>query len=413
MEEPFDIVKGTFQDVEIVRFVQHPGTPKESSYWQAYCNNTLVLGYTQEWVEQCIVKLQKESVEEPEGNPSLNVNIPLASLIQQSIQQNQSGRNQSVLLDALGILNINHLSVKIELKDQEMIIDSVLNISSLARGLFTIIDVQPSELPSVTFIPENIASLEVGRFNLLRFWQEIPAVLAAIQPGMKPQFDLLLAMIQQQAGIDVEQDLLLNIGSKYVSFSTTENERQISVIVVDLKDGPAFKKSLETAFGAPAMQPYVTTGLDIEDFLDHTIYTLKNNRPDEPVAFAVTGDYLLYGQPDGLRQVIRSCTSESAANPALEQSELVRGLRRYVPTRAFTYSAVDWKKNIDVIVRGLTKPEYRKLIEQNWARSGAALAPPDFQKLPPADHIASFFNISYQYIEACPEGLHQRILLKY
>jgi hypothetical protein len=413
MEEPFDIVKGSFQDVEIVRFVEHPGTAKASSCWQAYCNNTLVVGYSREWVEQCIVKLQKEAVTEPEGVPSLNLNIPLASLIQKSIQQKRSAPNQSALLDALGILNINHLSVKMELRDGEMVIDNLLNISSLARGLFTIIDVQPSELPIVTFIPEDIASLEVGRFNLLRFWQEIPSVLAAMQPGMKPQFDLLLAMIQQQAGIDIELDLLLNLGSKYVSFSTMENDRQISVIVIDLKDGPAFKKSLETAFGAPAVQPYVTTGLDIEPFLDHTVYTLKKNQPDEPVAFAVTGDYLLYGHPDGIRQVIRSSTSESAANPAFEQSALVRGLRQHVPSRAFTYNAIDWKKNIDLIVRGLTKPEYRALIEQNWARSGAALAPPDFRKLPPADHIASFFNISYQYIEACPEGLHQRIILEY
>ena len=37
----------------------------------------------------------------------------------------------------------------------------------------------------------------------------------------------------------------------------------------------------------------------------------------------------------------------------------------------------------------------------------------DFNKLPAADHIASFFNVSYQYAEATDSGLHQRIILKY
>ncbi|MEA2068471.1 MAG: hypothetical protein U9P12_04660 [Verrucomicrobiota bacterium] len=411
--EPFDIVKSSFQDVEIIQHIQNPGTPGESLSWQTHVGTTFVLGHTREWIEQCIVRLGKEEVAEPKGNPVLNLNLPLAKLIKDSIADGEPGVSERALLEALGLMDIETFSVKLELRDGELVADNILQIGGLGKGLFTLLDVQPSELPTVTFIPENIASIEVGRFNLLGLWQEIPNVLAAAQPEMKPQFDMLLAMIQQQAGINLEQDLLAHLGKKYVAFSTVEGDRQTSVVAVDLVDGMAFKKGLETALAAPAMQPYVATGLEIQEFLDHTIYTLKNSAPSESMGLSMTADYLLYGSPDGLRQVIRSVASEAAANLAFERTELVKGLRGNVPPRAFAYSAIDWKKNMDIIIKELTKPEYVSLIQQNWAKSGSALPPPDFGKLPPSDHIASFFNVSYQYIEASVQGLHQRIILKY
>ncbi len=413
MQDSFDIVRSTFQDVEIIQHIEYPGEAKESSSWQAFVNNTLVLGYTREWVEQCIVTLKKETIKEPEGHPKLNLNIPLAKLIRHSIESKKTGTQESALLKALGLLDIERLTMALELKETEMVMDNVLSISDLERGLFTILDVQPSELPTVTFIPENISAIEVGRVNLLRFWREIPNVLSAAQPGMKPQFDMLLAMIQQQAGINIELDLLANIGTRYVSFGIAENTRQQSVVAVDLKDGIAFRNGLETALAAPAMQPYVANGLDIQDFLDHTIYVQKSNPSTDPKGLAISGDHLLYGDPEGLRQVIRAKTSDAATNQAFERSELVKGLRKHVPARAFAYSAVDWKKNIDVLMGELSKPKNRTLIEQQWARSGSALPPPDFNKLPPPDHIASFFSMSYQYVEASIDGLHQRFILTY
>ncbi|MCF7818897.1 MAG: hypothetical protein K9M54_13555 [Kiritimatiellales bacterium] len=410
--EPFEIVKSTFQDVEIIQYIEKGGTPEEESSWQAYLNGTLVLGYTQEWVEKSIIQLKKDAVQEPKGNPELDLNIPLAQIISESFAQGGK-KSQQAILDALGLTGIETYSLKLELKDAEMVADSNLRVTDLTKGLFAILDVQPSQLPTVTFIPENIASLEVGRFNLLRLWQEIPTALTTAIPAAKPQFDMILAMLQLQAGINFEQDLLANLGTKYVSFSVAEADKQISVIAVELKNGLSFKTGLETLLAAPALQPQVAASLEIETFLDHTLYTVKSADPSNAIAFVISGDYLLYGHPDGLRQVIRSQGSTAAANEAFERSPLVKGLRQNVSPKAFGFSAIDWKKNMAVIMRELSKPEHVALMQQNWAKSGSALPPPDFTKLPSADHIASFFNVSYQYAEATPNGLHQRIILKY
>ena len=412
-DESFEIVKSTFQGVEIIQHIEGAGTPEEDISWQTHVDSTFVMGDRLEWVERCIVQLKKGEIDEPEGNPVLKLNLPLAQVIRASLSEDGTGTIENAMFEALGIMAMENLSVTLELKDNEMVVNNTLSISDLGRGLFTILDIQPSDLPTVAFIPENMASIEVGRFNLLRFWQEIPLFLTSTRPEMKMQFDLLLSMLQQQAGIDLEQDLLAHLGTKYVSFSVAEESRQISVVAIDLKDGMAFRRGLETALAAPAMQPYVATGLEISEFLDHTIYTLQENGPNDSMGICVSGDYLLYGDPVGLRQVIRSENSTATSTQAFEHTELVKGLRQNISSRAFAYSAIDWKKNMDFIIHELNNPEYTEIIQQYWAKSGSALPPPDFNKLPPADHIASFFNVSYQYIEANAEGLHQRIILKY
>lgn len=411
--DSFEINKSTFQEVEIIQYIKNTGTPNQSSSWQTQIGNTFILGHTPEWVEQCIVRLKKDEIKEPKGNPVLTLNIPIAQLIEQSLIEDGAQASDRATMEALGILDIELFSSSIEFKDDEMVANNFLGISDLEKGIFTLLDVEPSELPTVTFIPENSASLEVGRFNLMRFWQEIPRFLTTAQPGLKPQFDMFLAMSQQMTGINLEQDLLAHLGTQYLAFSVVDGTKQSSVMAIDLEDSMAFKKGLETGLAAPSMQPYVASSLEILDFLDHTIYTLKESIPDEIMGISVVGDHLVYGDLEGLRQVIRSETSTAAENQKFERSELVKGLRQHITPRAFGYSAIDWQKNMDVIVRELAKAQYIGLIEQNWARSGSPIPPPDFKKLPSADHIASFFKASYQYIEAKNNGLHQQIILKY
>jgi hypothetical protein len=419
----FDIVKDTFHDVEIIQHIDLPGTPKEESSWQAHLNGTLVMGNSREWIEQCIVRLKKEKIEEPTGDPWLHVNLPLSKLVRESLlegmKKGAAKKRQpalyepEALLEALGLMGIEGLSTTIALHDERAIVNTNLRVTDLTKGIFSILDVQPAELPTVTFIPDNISSLEVGRFNLLRLWQEIPNVLDTAMPAIKPQFDMVVAMLRQQTGIDLEQDLLAYLDTKYFSFATVEGDTQLSIVAVELKDGPAFKTGLESALAAPAIQPQVATGLKTEIFLEHTIYAVQNDDPGSPVAFGVVGDYLLYGHPEALRQVIRSQTSDAAANQSFERQPLVKGLRKHVPPQAFGYRAIDWEKYMAVIVREFSKPGTATLIQQNWARSGSPVPPPDFDKLPPADHIASFFNVTYQYVEAAGDGLHQRIILNY
>ncbi|WP_372847421.1 hypothetical protein, partial [Pontiella sp.] len=194
MDEPFGLVRSDFQGTEIIQHIEHPGSEYESFSWQTHVGNTFVMGNTREWVEQCIVKLGAAQIEEPRGNPVLDINLPLAKMIEGTLGDGEAGIGERALFEALGLLDIENFSSKIELQGDQLVADNVLRIGAMSKGLFAVLDVEPSTLPTVTFIPENIASIEVGRFNLLGLWQEIPNVLAAAQPEMKPQFDMIVAM---------------------------------------------------------------------------------------------------------------------------------------------------------------------------------------------------------------------------
>ncbi len=124
------LVKSTFQGVEIVQHIDSPGTEDEYSSWQAHIDRTLVLGYTREWVEQCIVRLKKEEIVEPKGNPVLNLNLPLKSLFLDSFGE-EDGEGDRAAFDALGLLGIETFSCRVELFDTEMIVDNNLTIDDL------------------------------------------------------------------------------------------------------------------------------------------------------------------------------------------------------------------------------------------------------------------------------------------
>ncbi|MBN2162352.1 MAG: hypothetical protein JW713_05355, partial [Pontiellaceae bacterium] len=417
-DEPFDIVRDNFQGVLLIQHIEHGGTPEEESSWQACFGQTLLMGPEREWVEKSIVQLRKEALEEPEGNAVLDLHLPLTSLIEASLNNAigsmlTGGPEHKVLFSALGMMDLEEFSAHIEMQNESMTIDNNLRVSDIGHGIFSLLDTAPAALPTVGFIPENATLLEVGRINLLRFWQEIPVMLSAAMPDVRPSYDTMITLMRQQLGIDIEQDLLSHMDTRYLYFTIPDNDDTISAIAFELKDSRAFKEGLETAISSPALQPQVEALFETVDLLDHTMYINRRMDPAESAAFAVAGDYLLYGHPDTVRHVIRTIAGETEANTRFEQSEMVQGLRRNISRNAFGFTAIDWKRQAAYLVRMLAEPQVCRQMHQSWAGSGIPVPPPDFEKLPPAEHLATFFNKTYQYVEKTDRGLHQHIILNY
>ncbi len=425
-DNPFETVNDKFQGVKLIRYVYNGGTEEEKSSWQAHLANTLLVGPNREWIERSIIQLKKESPEEPEGSPSINARMQVTGLVQKWIesmdkqsQPAQNASNNKAIFEALGLLEVESITFSFCLEETESVADSTFQISNLDRGLFRLLDTQASTLPTVTFIPETFSAIEVGRVNLLGLWRELPNIITSISPAGKMQFDMIAGMIQQQTQIDIDQDLLSNLDTQYLSFSETdpETKQQVSVMGMKLKDSTSFKTALETALSAPALQPQVAALLEQETFFEHTIYTIKSQQEGaakEPAAFSVAADYLFYGPPEAIRRVIRTqAGSEVAHNNTFEHSPLVRGLRQHVPNNAFGYSATDLKKQMEHLIKEITNPLAIEAFKKGLKKSDKKWSLPDVSKLPPTDHLASFFNASYQYFEKTDTGLHQRIITKY
>lgn len=406
-----EIVYDEFQGVQLARHISNAGTESESSSWQAYLANTMLIGPSREWVERAIIQLKKAPPTEPAGTPTFRIDVNF----QQIIANSSADETDDALFDALGLSGVGNGSLTIQLEEDKLVTDSTLAVSDMTKGLFTLIDPQPATLPTVTFIPENMSSLESGRINLLGLWREIPNALSAMSPEGKMQFDMVLGMIREQAQIDIDQDLLSNLGTQYIAFASEDpdTQQQLGVVGIELKDRFAFQTALETALAAPALQPQVAFLLKEETFLEHTIYTVQNQQPGETIAFAIAADRFFYGPPSILRNIIRTQTSADTAHDSFESSPLVRGLRRHTPAGALGFSAIDWQKQMKNILRELDSPIIIDAFRQAFADSDAPMAFPDLGPLPSADHLASFFTTSFQYLEQTDRGLHLRATMTY
>ena len=415
LNESIDIVKSDFQGVEIIQHIPS-GNENESSF-RAFVDGTFLMGQSREWIERCIVRLQKEKVDEPIGNPFFNFNLPLEKLVEDWIDEmdgHGAASSTRSLVNALGLTGLKNFSMSIELKKGEMAIKNNLKVSNLTKGIFSLLDLQPSGIPDVSFVSESIASFGVGRVNLLALWKEVPEILASISPSAKLQLDMVIGMFMQQTGVDLEQDLLGKLDTQYLFYSQAEEgQLPINVIALELKDSQAFKTALESMLASPTLQMQLANMLEIEEFLDHTLYTVKTANPSDSVAFGVADNYLFYGQPEGLRQAIHSLVGERGGKDSFNRLPLVEGLRAHMPAHAFGFSAVNLKKYITIFIRKFRNSEFSDGFAQSWATSGVPLPPPNLEKLPSAEHIASFFNVSYQYVEASNDGLCQQIFLKY
>jgi hypothetical protein len=414
--EPFEIINDEFQGIKLIRHIHNGGTDEEESFWQAYLAGTLLNGTSREWIEQSIIQLKKQSPTEPEGAPSLEINLKISQLIDEMARETEAAPNDKAVFEALGLTGIGNGSVTLRLDDNQMVLDGTLNITDLTKGIFALLDLQASALPTVTFIPENSSSIGVGRVNLLRFWREIPKIIAAISPEGILQFAMLSGMIQQQAKIDLDQDLLSNLGTQYLSFSVTDPEttQLVSVVGIELKDSFAFRTALETALTAPDLRPQIATVLDEESFLGHTIYNIKNQKPgSQPQAFSIAADRLFYGPPDELRRIIQTQSNADSASASFEHSPLVQGLRKHTPPAAFSCQAIDWTKQLESVLPQLTNPAVIAALKMKCKDRNNSLELPDFEKLPAAEHLASFFKITYQYTEKTDNGLHRRVIAPY
>ena len=414
---PFTLVKSSFQEVEIVQYIPEDSSEREP-YWQAWTANTLLVGWSREWIEQSIVSLQQEKATEPTGTPKVQLHLGLESLIQEWVKEAdgdlapQAPGTFSGLFDALGLMGIGDLSIQIELKENQMVVDSTLAVSDLKKGIFALLEPKPVEIPNEPFIPESIVVLETGSINLSALWKQLPDIFNAISPNAKTIFDAILLTTKQQQGIDIETDLIANLGTKYISYSVVNNGVLDNLLAWKLNDSAAFQKALTTLFSAPSIQPKVMASLEAETFLDQTIYLTKNLPENEKEAFSILNGYLFYGSPDALRQAIRTLQSDTTES-SIDSSPLVQGLRKNMLPNASLLNAVNWNEGLKTFLRLLSTPEFQAGFEAGWENSAASKTPPDFSKLPPADHLASFFKNTYQYMRAIPTGLQHRIIFEY
>ncbi|MBN2703229.1 MAG: DUF3352 domain-containing protein [Pontiellaceae bacterium] len=411
-QDPVITKKYTFQGEEVVQYIYEAGTEWEYSLWQAQLNDTLVLGPKKEWVERSIIELKKEKIEEPSGTPSVTANLEIKKLINQLLRESEGAELAEAenLIGAMGLLDLDKCTLNLTLQENEVVLDGTLYARRTDKGIFTLLDTRPVKLPTAGFIPKDFSLLEVGRLDLPGFWKEVKRVVAEISPELETQIDSIMTMVRRETGVDLEMDLLAHLGTEYTYYSLSEGNRVEDLFAFSLNNSDAFKRTIEAILGAPAVKPQVEMMIETVDFLDHTLYLTSDliTEPEAQLAFSVINGYLIIGNTETVQQAVRSVDKPSA----LSQNPIVRDSRNVIPSSAFRFSLFDAKKYIKFLADLIQTEEYAMILDDYFYVYDIPISLPDLSKMPPAEHLASFFKAIYSYSEKTPEGIHIRAVIQ-
>lgn len=405
-----DTVTTTFQSQEIVQNIADAGTPKEVSYWQTCLNGTLLLSHDREWIERNIVTLNKKSIEEPR-DADLRCYLPLGEWLRAAVESEQDAdkkHREELLCKATGLFEIGNYSINIHFGSSELIFDETLEIGDLNKGIFTLFDITPTRKPESGLIPVTASSFSVGKFDLQRFWQNLPVIMAEFPPLSAARINGLSSAFKQKTGIDFEHDLLAHMGKTYFAYTVPSDSGQQFAIALELTDGKAIQNAIDSAFSYPAMQVYLPY-ISITDFRRHALYSLKINSGSGSFSMCATDNYLLFGDDAALRQSILGM--DSVVGP--EQSRLQLEAETYTPSNAFIYGAIDHKKTVAMLNIKVSDTNFSAFFGVQSGNKSKDNTETLGENEISMNYIGSFLHKAYYYVEAANNGIHHRIVFKY
>ncbi|OVE73382.1 hypothetical protein BVX94_04025 [bacterium B17] len=455
-DELLTVKQGTFQGAPLVQLITEKtkanGERVKTTTWQSHLENTIVSAESREFVEKTIVKMRKEGVKEPKGQPKIGISINFQKAIDE-VEKNfpppapraaspgmpprPPAPTPMQIVAALGMDKTENVVLDMVLKDEEMVVESHILGTDFSRGLFSLFDSKPSSLDlKVPFVPADAFSYEVSRIDLRAFWLEIPNSLTALNPMYGAQYHFMIAALLGSLGFDIDKDLLAHFDTQYISFGASEEDQPVSVTGVRLNNELAVKDTLAKLFSdESAMRQGMGDKLMTEEFRGSTMYIFEPKMPTTPGvkasqapvsqvknALTVAGGYMFYGVESGVRMVLRSLDSKAKGGNTFYESSLVNELRLLAPKNCIGYAAVDWASFIKTYLSDKSREEQISNLK-NMTSAGAMAMPAanktglfkdaDYSKLPSAAHMSSFFGPSFSYNTKDIRGIHGKMIMRY
>lgn len=394
----------------------------------AFCGNTFINGSTRQWVEQCIVRLKKESPGTPPGPPSLRLWMPdgawqrmLTAVGKRTTgpdSTENAGPDPAAAFKALGVDALGKITMEWEMTPYGSELSLQVRLKDEPRGLWTILSRDPAPRGVyLGYVPVDVLSFQVGRLDIRAFWEEIPAMLEAFGPEASARFKMFLAYGAQMLQLDLGRDIVGNMDSVFTSYSRLEGIEDISLTAWQLRDAAAIEKALGKIF---AEGSYIRTMMkDIVEILDlreYKVYSIKIPKAQPPVegqeqpakppvtlipygVTVVEGD-LVVGRLSLVRSFINGSRDKKAGRK-FYKSPLYTFMDRRVPDNAMGYGFSD--------VNQMLKPglEYLKKIgtdsEKPPTPAELPEGHPEIEKKP--DPMDTFFqNLKYDRLPS-PEFL--------
>ncbi len=116
------------------------------------------------------------------------------------------------ILTAIGVKEPQAGGMSMGFTDQGMIQRAFLESPAPRTGIMKFLDGENSGLQPPSFVPQDVTTAMTLAIDFQEIWKEARRIMDEIQPGMTEQMDDQFAQIKEQAGLDIEQDLIESLG---------------------------------------------------------------------------------------------------------------------------------------------------------------------------------------------------------
>lgn len=191
--------------------------------------------------------LTRVSKELAVDRPSLLLHINGAKLLE-TIQPLLTDPQVATVLDALGVMQLQHILVVSGLDAVAGVTKATLTISGAPQGIFALTPDKPLTIASLKKIPANASQASVLRIDLAHLLEQILGFADKVQPGSREQVESALTQFAQQSGFSVQDDVLAALGDEW-SYYASGSEAGTSilpglVITASVRDHAKLSKSL-------------------------------------------------------------------------------------------------------------------------------------------------------------------------
>jgi hypothetical protein len=240
--------------------------------------------------------------------------------------------NPHANLAALGIGDIGGLSLWANLGEEASETWFAMTVAPEPVGIGRMIRLsQPGEVPALDWVPAEVISFSTDNFDLGGAYRELRVILRAVSPDIDEFLVMGLMSARDSLGVDLEADLLMQLGSGFTSYSVPNAAAETNmyapptsdVMILGLVDAARVQGMLQRLTESPeggANQMGLGAMLQASEYLGQTIYSPPPLFGGPMGAaglpsFAVIGDSLVFASSgDEMRSVIAASQGQMEAS---------------------------------------------------------------------------------------------------
>jgi hypothetical protein len=346
----------------------------------------------------------------------------------------------AAILKALGLDNLQFISLDLFLKPGAMEFQFQVKSfdTGVKKGLWTLLNRE--RIPAnhrLAYVPDDIVTYQVMRLDINAFWKEVPDIIQAINPQSARYFQAFEGMFKGMYQIDLSRDVFGNLGTLITTYSRMDGIIKEELTAFQLRSGEQMDKLLAKIFGEGSMlKAQMQDRMAIYEVHGHKLYSFKpisplppaqpgqpgqpgqpqttgpaaQPRPDTGVA--VIDGSLVFGTDKLVRSLIQAVSSPRTNNAntnSLYKNPVYTKLMRKVPDDAVGYAITDFSRLLQPLLSLVRDPMLGPAFKMKDlpVEPGAEKEKPEplevffqnlrFDRLPPADFMASFFGKGVNY----------------